>query len=62
MGTTAQVIPTPVGSICTVVKTSDGEHIVTGDQSLLREVFESSPEQWLRCLALKDTKDGKTKK
>ena len=46
---------------CTLVQTEKGELVISGDTSLLRQYFESSPEQWLRCLALtKESKDGKT--
>ena len=65
MGTTSQISPLPnppVGTSCSVTKTGAGEFVIAGDQDLLREIFENDPEQWLRCLALKGTKNGKTKK
>lgn len=47
--------PNPIGSVCTLIRTGEGELVITGDESLLQEVFETKPGQWLRNLAL--TKD-----
>jgi len=43
----------PIGGVCTVTKTAQGQFVVSGDHALLRDYFENDPEQWLRCLALK---------
>ena len=44
--------PSITGAMCTIVKTSENELVVTGDEKLLQEVFETDPGQWLRNLAL----------
>jgi hypothetical protein len=62
MGAAAQQQQNPIGAAVSIFKTGNGEIVITGDKILLREYFESDPEQWLRCLALKGTKNGKTKK
>ncbi len=67
MGTASQSPPGSfgypgVGAMCTIHKTAPGEFVITGDSDLLKAYFESSPELWLRCAALKGTKNGKTKK
>ena len=59
MGDSSQQPPTfqdraAVGGVCSIVKTNKGEFVISGDSDLLQEVFESRPEQWLRCMALKD--------
>ena len=51
-----------IGAMCTIHKTGTGEFVITGDSDLLKAYFEISPELWLRCAALKGTKNGKTKK
>lgn len=49
----------PIGALCNIMKTGDGEFVITGDSDVLRDYFDSSPELWLRCLALtKEDKDG----
>ncbi len=63
MGSNAQHPPQPIGAMCTVIKTSEGELVVTGDESLLQEAFETRPGQWLRNLALtKEERNGKAQK
>lgn len=57
---TTSPAPTPLGTVCNIIRQADGSLVVTGDQTLLREYFEQDPEQWLRCLALKESKNGKT--
>lgn len=52
MGTSSEMPPLPIGAVCSIIKTAEGEFIITGDSAVLRDLFENSPEQWLRCLAL----------
>lgn len=64
MGDSAQQPPKkPIGATCSIIKTADGGFDIVGESNLLQEFFETKPEQWLRCLALRDeSKNGKTKK
>lgn len=57
MGTSNSQPSTPIGSVCTVYKTSKGQFVISGDHALLRDYFETDPEQWLRCLALKEDRN-----
>lgn len=51
--------PQDEGATVALMRTGKGEFVITGDISVLRAYFEASPEQWLRCLALKgESKDG----
>jgi len=45
----------PVGDMLNLVKTADGEFVLSGAnaQRLLMEYFEQAPELWLRLMALK---------
>ena len=52
MGTTSTSPPAPVGSTCSLFKSGNGEFVVAGDESLLRDYFENDPELWLRVAAL----------
>ena len=52
--------PQPIGDVMTLVKTGNGEFVLSGinAQRLLREYFEQDPELWLRMLALKPEEDS----
>lgn len=45
----------PVGDVLTLIKTGDGEFVLSGAnaQRLLMEYFEQAPELWLRLMAVK---------
>jgi hypothetical protein len=58
MGSYAINPPPMVGTTCSIIKTGPGEYVIAGDKTLLRDVFENDPEQWLRCLALKEDNNG----
>lgn len=51
--TVGGVVNTQVGEIATLVKTGDGEFVLSGGnaQALLFEYFMQSPELWLRLAA-----------
>ena len=55
--------PPPVGESLTLVKTGDGEFVLSGQnaQQLLMEYFEKAPELWLRLLAVKAEKEESEK-
>ena len=50
-----QIPITPVGDVLTLIKTGDGEFVLSGAnaQRLLMEYFEQAPELWLRLMAVK---------
>jgi len=58
MGTSNSSPGNAVGAMCTLFKTAQGEYVIQGDSDLLRDFFEANPEQWLRCLALKEDNNG----
>ena len=50
----------PITQILTLMKTAEGEFILTGNnaQKILMEYFEQSPELWLRLMAVKAEREN----
>lgn len=57
---TSTTINTQVGEVATLVKTGDGEFVLTGSnaQALLFEYFMQSPELWLRLAAMSSKEES----
>lgn len=62
--TQPQIAPADMGDHLTLVKTGNGEFVLTGAnaQKLLMEYFEQAPEMWLRLMALKAEKNAQESK